>query len=144
MQIEGLRLVITDSDLNDLAFRFLPAHEKLRGLYIGIVPQGIRVTGTYQAAIGVPFESLWGVFVCEGKLAARLLTLKTGFLSLGLAQGYVLRAIAGAANIVDLSRDMLLVDLDALLHRKGVSLRTNLKFVRCGYGDLVIECGRSD
>ena len=139
MDIEALRLVATESDLNDFAFKFLPPHEKVRGISIGIIPQGVRVTGTYQAAIGSPFESLWELFVCEGKLAARLLTLKTGFLSLSLAKSYAVSAIAAAAGIVEQREQTLLLDVDALLRERGLSLQTNLSAVRCHYGSLVIE-----
>jgi hypothetical protein len=144
MHIDALRLVATESDLNDLAFKFLPPHEKVRGLRIGIVPQGIRVIGTYHAVITIPFETLWELLICEGKLATRLLTLKTGFLNVGLAKSYVVGAIAAAARIVEWRADMLLVDVDALFHDRGLPLRTNLSSVRCDYGTLVIEGGLSD
>jgi hypothetical protein len=144
MHIEALRLVATEGDLNELAYKFLPPHGKVRGLHVAIVPRGVRVTGTYQSAIALPFETLWEVLVCEGKLAARLLTLKTGFLSMGLAKSYVIGAIAAAARMVKLREDMLLVDVDALFRDRGLSLRTNLSSVRCDYGSLVIRSGRSD
>lgn len=144
MHIEALRLVATESDLNVLAFKFLPPHEKVRGLRIGIVPQGVRVTGTYDSAIAIPFETLWELLVCEGKLAARLLTLKAGFLSVGLAKSYVVGAIAAAVRMVELREDMLLVDVDALFRDRGLPLRINLGAIRCDYGSLVIESGRSD
>ncbi len=145
MHIEALRLVATESDLNDLALKFLPPREKVRGLRIGIVPQGVRVSGTYQTAIAIPFETLWEVLVCDGKLGARLLTLRTGFLSMGLAKSYVVGAIAaGADRIVEMREDILLVDIDALCRDRGLPLRTNLSSVRCDYGSLIIESSQSD
>ena len=141
MHIESLRLVATEGDLNELASRFLPRPEKISDLRIALVPQGIRITGAYQAAIRIPFETLWKISVCEGKLAVRLETLKTGIVSLGLAKGYALGAIAVAAGMLELRGDMLLLDVDALLHEHGLPLRTNLASVRCDYGSLVIESG---
>jgi hypothetical protein len=144
MHIEALRLVASENDLNELMCKFLPPLKKVRGLSIGIVPQGIRIAGTYDAAIAIPFDALWEVLVCEGKLAARLISLKTGFLSVGLVKSYIVGAIAGAAGIVEWREDMLLVDVDTLLRDAGLSLQTNLSSVRCDYGSLVIESGRSD
>jgi hypothetical protein len=138
MHIESLRWVATEGDLNELAARFLPQPEKISGVRIAVVPQGIRITGAYQAAIRIPFETLWEISVCEGKLAVRLRTLKTGILSLGLAHGYVLKAVAATARMLELRGDMLLLDVDALLRERGLPLRTNLASVHCDYGSLIV------
>ncbi|MGH7930378.1 MAG: hypothetical protein ACREQV_21615 [Candidatus Binatia bacterium] len=141
MIIESLKLIVTEGDLNELASRVLPQLDKLDDLRISLISQRIRVTGTYRAAIGIPFETVWEVSVCEGKLGARLLTLKTGFLSLGLAKEYALKAIAAAARMLELRGDMLLLDADLLLREKGLPVRTNFTSVRCDYGSLILESG---
>jgi hypothetical protein len=141
MIVESLKLVVTEGDLDELASRLLPQQDKIHDLRISLVPQGIRVMGIYRAAVGIPFETAWEVSVCEGKLAGRLVALRTGILSLGLAKGYVLKAIADAAGMLELRGDTLLLDADRLLREKGLPLRTNLKFVRCDNGSLVVESG---
>jgi hypothetical protein len=139
MHLETLRLVVTEADLNALAPRFLAQIEKVRDISVAIVPQGIHVRGTYDAALPIPFDALWEVLVWQGNLAARLGRLKTGFLSLGLVRSYVVSAIAGAARIIGRHSDMLLLDVDALLAAKGVPLQTNLSSIQCHWGKLVIE-----
>jgi hypothetical protein len=139
MHLENLRLVVTDADLNALAFRFQPQIDKVRDISVAIVPEGIHVRGIYDAALAIPFDALWEVLVWEGNLAARLGRLKTGFLSLGLVRSYVVSAVAGTAKAIGRHGDMLLLDVDALLAAQGVPLQTNLSSIQCHRGSLVIE-----
>jgi hypothetical protein len=141
MIIESLKLVVTEDDLNQLASRALSQQDKIHQLRISVIPQGVRVVGNYRAAIGIPFETVWELSVCEGKLGARLVILKAAVFSLGLAKGYVLNAIAAVARQLELRGDMLLVDADLLLREKGLPVRTNLRSVHCDYGSLIIESG---
>jgi hypothetical protein len=141
MELQSLRFVATEADLNDLAANLLPPNDKVRHIQITVVPEGIRVTGTYQTVIGIPVETLWEVFIAEGKIAARLKKLKVGVLSLGLAKGYVLDAIAAAVGSVELRGESLFFDIDAFLREKGLPLHTNLRSARCDCGRLIIEGG---
>ena len=143
MQIKNLTLLASDADLNEIVSRFLPRQKKIDDVHLAIIPEGVRVTGTYHAAVGVPFAGLWSVFVHEGKLAARLASIKAGPFSLGLAKSSIVRAIAAAVPMLELRGDLLLLDVDALICEKVLPLRTNLKSIACDYGTLVIESGRS-
>jgi hypothetical protein len=139
VEIRSLTFVATEADLNELAAKIAPRLNAIRDLRLGIIPEGIRVSGTYQALFGFPFRTLWQVSVSEGKVVARLLTLKTGPLSLGLVKGYLLDAIAEAATALELRDDALVFDVNALLQEKGWPVRTNLTAIRCDQGTLTIE-----
>jgi hypothetical protein len=139
MHLENLKLIITEADLNEFALRFLPPQDKVRGLSIRLTTRGLSISGTYNAALPIPFETVWECLVWEGCLVARLTTLKTGFLSLGFGKRYVVSAIADISRIVGRHDDTLLLDVDWLLAQNGVPLRTNLSDVRCEPGKLVIE-----
>jgi hypothetical protein len=141
MIIESLKLSVTEGDLNELASKVFSHNDKIDGLRISLIPQGVRISGAYQAALRIPFETVWELSVCAGKVSARLSTLKAGALSVGMAKGYVLKAIAAAAAMLELDGDMLLLDVDSLLRQKGFPVRTNLKSVRCDYGSLILESG---
>jgi hypothetical protein len=104
-----------------------------------VLPEGVRVSGTYQTMIGVPFETLWQLCVSEGKIVATLEKLKSGLLSLGVAKSYLLRTVAGAVDMLELSGDKILLDVDLLLRNRGIPLRTNLTAIRCDYGSLTVE-----
>ena len=139
MEIQLLRFVATEADLNNLAAKLYSQKNNVRDVHINVVPQAIRVTGKYRAVIGIPFESLWDFSISDGRIAARLRKLKVGALNLGLARGYVLDAIARAVGMLKLRDRSLLFDPDALLREKGLRLRTNLSSVRCEDGHLIIE-----
>ncbi len=139
MEIQALRFVVTESDLNELTAGFVPQIRNIRDLRIAVLPEGIRVSGTYETAVRIPFETLWRLSVSEGKILVTLEKLKSGILSLALAKGYLLRAIAGTLHMLDFRDDKIILDVDLLLRNKGVPLRTNLKRVRCDYGSLTIE-----
>ena len=141
MEIQSLTFVATEADLNELAAKIPPRLNAIRDLRLAIIPEGIRVSGTYQTLFRFPVLMLWQLSVSEGKVVARLTKLKAGPLSLGLVKGYLLEAIAGAATVLELRDDALVFSVDALLREKGWAVRTNLTAIRCDYGTLTIESG---
>lgn len=141
MEIRSLTFVATEADLNELASQILPRIERIRDLRISIVPEGIRVRGTYQQLFGIRFQTLWQVSVSQGKVVARLAELKAGSLSLNFLKAYLLDTIAAAATVPELRDETLLFDVNALLQDKGWPVRTNLTSIRCDYGSLTVESG---
>jgi hypothetical protein len=143
MEIQSLRLLATEEDLNGLIAERIPQMKKIRGLRVKVLPEGISITGSYQTLIEISFEALWEVFIHEGKIAARLQRLKSGGLGMGLLKGYLLQAISSATNMIEIQGETLLFDLDVLLKERGIPLRTNLSSVRCSDGRLMIESSRA-
>ena len=72
MEIQLLRFVATEADLNNLAAKLYSQKNNVRDIHINVVPQAIRVTGKYRAIIGIPFETLWDFSISDGRIAARL------------------------------------------------------------------------
>ncbi|HEU4345962.1 MAG TPA: hypothetical protein VFU31_30795 [Candidatus Binatia bacterium] len=141
MEIQALRLFASEADLNELACRIVPRGDRIGDLRISLVPAGIRVSGTYQTAIRIPFETLWRISIAGGKIAARLEELKAGPLSLGMIKSYLLDSIAAAMPLLEIRDETLLFDVDSFVQEKGLRLRTNLTSIRCDYGALIIESG---
>jgi hypothetical protein len=141
VEIRSLTFVATEADLNELVARMAPRLNAIRDLRLAVIPEGIRVSGTYQKLLGFPFLTLWQLSVSEGKVVARLTKLKAGPLSIGLVRGYLLDAIAGAATVLELRDDALVFDVNALLQEKGWPVQTNLTSIRCDYGTLTIQSG---
>jgi hypothetical protein len=139
MEIQSLRLMVSEQDLNGLMVRLLPEMRKIRDLRLKLLRSGVSVSGIYQTFIGIPFETRWDLFVDEGKIAARLKSVKTAGLEMGLIKDYVMEAIASATNMVIVEGETVRFDVDLLLGKKGVPLRTNLTAVRCNEGSLLIE-----
>jgi hypothetical protein len=144
MHFESLRLIVTEQDVNELMSRFFPPQDKIGSLRAALLPHGLRITGIYRTVVAIPFETRWELFVQENKIAARLRALKCGILSLSLARGFVLEAIAATARRLEKREDVLLLDVDGLLREHGVPLEVNLRSARCEAGALVLESGRRE
>jgi hypothetical protein len=153
MEIQALRLLLTEQDLYRFAVDGAGAHEAVRDLRLRIVPEGIHIAGTYPTSLmDIPFATLWHLSVRDGVLLARLGRMDTGngdsaldvfsLISPGAVRATVMGAIARALRGEDGLRvegETVLVDLDRLAARRGLPLRTNLVAVRCGQGALIIE-----
>jgi hypothetical protein len=155
MEIQALRLLLTEQDLHRFAVEGAGADEVIRDLRLTIVPDGVRVAGTYPTSfVDVPFATLWHLSVRGGQLLARLGRVQTGdgngdsafdvfsLIGPGAVRATLMTAIARAVRGEDGLRvegETVLVDPDRLAARRGWPLRTNLVAVRCGQGSLVIE-----
>jgi hypothetical protein len=156
MEIQTLRLLVTETDLQDLLRKQTPGAPGVRGLAVRLVPEGVRVTGVYDASfLDVPFELLWQLSVHRGQLVARLADVQAGpglgemaldvfnLLSPGAARTVLMDAIARALQGQDFARvegETVVVDPDRLAARNGLTVRFNLVGVRCGQGSLLVEC----
>jgi hypothetical protein len=147
LEIQALRLVVTEQDLNRAVARWLPEESRDHRLQIRLAPEGVYVTGEYSLVINVAFETLWAMGISRGRLAARL----AGFRALGipvmLLKTLILEAIGQAVadeDAIEVEDDVLLLDLERWLAKQGLAVRTNLTAVRVRAEDLVIEVGTPD
>lgn len=138
MEIQLLKMDVNDADLNHLAKKIFSWPDAIRNLRYAIVPEGIRVTGTFQRFIAIPFQVLWQISVTEGKVIGRVERLKAGFLSVGFLKPYLLDVVAGATGITTCD-EMLILDVDALLADHGWPVRVNLTSISFSSGSLVLE-----
>lgn len=138
MEIQLLKLIVNDADLNRLAYQTLVWPEALRDVRFAVIPEGIRVIGTYQKFMRISFQMLWQLSVSEGKVIARIERLRAGFLSIGFIKEYVLSLLAAATNI-EIRDRLLVVDVDTLLADHGCPVRLNLSSIRCNLGSLILE-----
>jgi hypothetical protein len=143
MEIQLLKLGVSDADLNHLAYRTFVWPEAIRDVYFVVTPEGIRVTGIYQRIIGIPFQMLWQLSISEGKLVARMERVRAGFINIGFIKEYLQNLIAAATNIV-IHNGMLVSDVDALLADKGWPVRLNFTSIRCTLGSLILESWAPD
>jgi hypothetical protein len=142
MEIQALRLLVTEKDLNDLLAQHLPDDQPLENLSVRVAPEGVTVSGEYPLFVRVAFETLWEPGTQAGKVTARLTGLKAMGLPATVFKGTVLKAIEEAVHQEDwlaFDGDTIVVDVDRLLAREGIPAKTNLSAVRCQVGLLVIE-----
>lgn len=143
MEIQFLKFRVSEADLNELANKTFSWPDVIRNVRFAVVPEGVRVIGTYQRLIAIPFQVLWQVSVAEGKVIGRIERLKVGFLTLGFFKPYLLNLIAAATGIA-IRDEMLILDLDALLADRGWPIRVNLTSISFNYGSLVLESCERD
>ena len=153
MEIQALRLVLTDQDLHRMAVQGLNADFPVRELRVRVRPEGIAFSGVYPTSIvDVPFAILWQPSVRGGLLAVRLAAIQTGngdggldvfgLLGPGAVRGTVMNAVARAVqgeDSIEVHGETILVNPDRLAARRGWLLRTNLTAVQCQDGRLVLE-----
>jgi hypothetical protein len=142
MEVQALKLLITERDLSALAAKAAEQNEQLSDMQIRITTESVVVAGVLQLFMRVPFETYWQPAIREGKLAATLVELKVVGFAAGMLKGVLLRMLADEAEKEDAIRveaDTVLVDADRLLTKTGLSVRTNLSALRCVPGQLVIE-----
>jgi hypothetical protein len=144
VEIQALKLLLTENDLNQLVSRALTDVQPVRDVSVRLLPEGIGVSGIYPTALmKVRFDTLWQPFVRDGRLAARLADLKVVGIGGGLVRKVLLGILGDAARLEDALKvedDTVLFDLDRILARNGLPVRTNLTAVQCGAGTLLLVC----
>jgi hypothetical protein len=145
MEIHALKLVINEKDLNDLAARQLKRDEEVRKLRIRVTPEGVYVTGVYRMLVSVSFETLWELTTVKGKLTARLSWFKALGIPVGLFKSMVMGAVKDAVvkhDAIEVDEELVWVDIERLLAKQGLAVRTNLTGVQCRAGNLLIEAAK--
>src|SRR5262245_5662553 len=131
MEIHALKLVVTDSDLNRIAKGYLPKDAPVRKLSCRVEDGSVRIAGDYPALfVPIPFETQWELSVKDRTAVVRLVGVKVVGVPAGVLRGVILGAIGNyiaREPHVRLEDDTLIFDLDGLLQKHGVVLRTSLK-----------------
>jgi hypothetical protein len=142
MQIQALKLFVTERDVNDLVSKHLPADQPLENVAVRLTPEGVYVTGEYPLFVRVAFETLWEVGVQDRKVIARLVSLKAMGLPATVFTTTVMKALEDAAQKepwLAFHEDTVTMDVDRLLAQEGIQITTNLTAVRCADGELLVE-----
>jgi len=146
MEIQALKLLLTEHDLNLIAKRALEK-EQVRDVSIRLSTAGVHICGAYPTPfMTVRFETRWEVAAQGGKVAARLADLNVVGLPAGMLRGTIMNALAEATaqdNGLQVDGERLLFDPDRLLTNNGFKGRTNLTAVRCGAGTLLLEAAET-
>ncbi len=142
VEIQALKLLITEKDLNEMVAQHLPEDPEIRKIRIQLAAEGVYVTGVYQMLFNVPFETLWELAILGGKLSARLAGFKALGLPVTMFKSMLMNVVSdavGSIEAIEIADDSLQLDVERLLAGEGFSVRTNLTAVRCHAGHLVLE-----
>ena len=142
MEIQALRVLFTEEELNQLLARHLPKDQPVEELRLRLTPEGVYIQGAYPLFVPVAFETLWELEVCAGRVLARMVKFRALGMPVMVFRSAVLGIIAETAAKSDwlaVEQDAVFVDVDRLLAKNGLPARTNLTALRLQDGTLVIE-----
>jgi hypothetical protein len=143
MDIQSLRLRVTDADVKALLARLRPEETPVENLLVRLTPEGVVVQGDYPALMmKVAFETVWEVAADGPAVAVRLAHVKVAGLPAGVLRGVLLRMVRDATvnqPAVLVTDDTLRVHLEELAQAHGAALSVNLTRVRTGDGWLTVE-----
>jgi hypothetical protein len=142
IEIQALKLRISEQALDRVIPQILAQNPQLRELRLRLTPDGAVVSGVYHMVVNVAFSAVWALSVQGGQLAARLGELKVSGLGGGMLKPALLSALGGAVKKEDgmrLDGETLMVDIDRVLGRHGLDLRSNLAAIQCGDGYVLVE-----
>jgi hypothetical protein len=140
MEIVSLRLLLTEQDLNNLIIRFLKPPPKIRDLHVRIARSGLALAGTYETFLPIPFETIWRLFVSDGKIVARLSAVNAVRIPLHFLKPYILQALRSNSSQLDVNDESVVFDVGRLVSDCPVPIKTNLTAVYLDSQCLVLEC----
>jgi hypothetical protein len=141
MDIHALRVSISEQDLNQLAARHM-RDQPVEDISIRVAADGIRIKGVYPLFINVSFETHWELGVQAGKISARLAGIRAFGVPGNVFKSAIMKLVADAAHQHDwlqMERDIILADVERLLLKNGIAVRTNFTAIACQDGLIVIE-----
>lgn len=145
MELELLRLIVTDDDLNRELARHQPADMSLENLTARILPEGIRVAGSYSFMVmSLSFETLWTLTVKGDTVEAHLTDLEVAGFPATKLRSLLLKVLYDSIPSkpgIDIKDDILRIDITELLKSEKIPLRVNLAGIDCQQGKLVVRVG---
>jgi hypothetical protein len=146
MEIQSLRLFISEQDAAELVARCAPPDSPVKKVRVRITPEGVRVSGEYPTLLAnMPFETQWRLGVVDGRVEVRLADLSAAGLPAGPLRGLVLRALDDqiAAPGIRVTDEAILVDVQEVVRRQEppVTLAFLVRSVACVEGGLQVEAG---
>ncbi len=144
MEIQALRLTITESDLNGLAKRHLPADQPIEDLKIVLAPDGVHVTGQYEFFFNVGFETVWEVGVRDGVAVVKLAHFTAMGIPGNIFKSAVMKEIekvAASEPWIRVVGDEILADLEQGAAKHGLAFKLHLKAITAQAGAVEVEAG---
>lgn len=145
MDIQTLKLFVSEQELNELVRQNQPPEAPVKNLSVRVTAEGVRVSGEVTMMITMGFESLWRPGVVDGKAAAHLVGLTAAGFPATPLRRFVLDALKDAIKdpAVVVTDDAILVDVQDLVKREKlpVNLRFDVQALRCVEGGVEAEAG---
>jgi hypothetical protein len=146
MEIQTLRLFISEAEANELIAHHQPPDVPVKNLQVEFTAEGVRISGEYPTLLmNMPFETLWQLAVNDGRVEARLVDLSAAKLPAGPLRSVVLRALGDhiAEPGVSATDEAIVLDVRELVRRQKPPVRLDfaVQAVTCTTGGLIVEAG---
>lgn len=145
MEIQSLKLFLTEDELNNLARQHTPPTEGLADVRLSITSEGVVVQGQYEAGFfKVPFETTWQIAAAGPELHVKLASIRVAGLPGGILRGALMKMARDAVEDkpgIRVTDDAIIVHVPDALRPHGVQLRIHFVVVRLSIKALVVEAG---
>src|SRR6476659_6277723 len=99
MQIQALKLLVTDAHLAELLARHVRAGDAIEDFEARFTPEGVVVSGKYPTSFfKVPFETTWQVEPAGPELRVRLVDVKVAGLPGNILRGALMKMVHDTAE----------------------------------------------
>mgnify|MGYP001167495683 CR=1 FL=1 len=146
MDIQTLKIYVTDQELQELARKFLPPDAPVKNFAIKAAADGVRVSGEIATPMmPVPFESLWQPAVEGGRVTAKLAGLSAAGFPATPLRALVLDLVKGQIKepFIEVQEESIVVDVQDLVKRQDLPLavRFEVRAIHCLEGGILVEAG---
>jgi len=145
MEMQSLKLVVTDDDLAALLALAPPPGDPIEDLEAGFTPEGVAVSGRYPTPFfPVAFETLWQVAAAGPVVRAKLASVRVLGLPGNVLGGALMKMIRDAVEGkpgVRVEDDSVVIHLAEAVKPHGIDLVVNFISVRLSEGAALIESG---
>lgn len=145
MDIQTLRLFVSEQELNELVRQHQPADAPVKNLSVRVTLEGVRVSGEATVMMTMSFESVWRPAVVGGKVTVELVELTAAGFPATILRPLVMGALRDAVKdaAVQVTDEAIVVDVQELVRRERlpVNVRFEVQSVRCVDGGVVAEAG---
>jgi len=146
MDIQALKVFISERELQDLAVQNQPAEAPVKNITVRVTPDGVHVAGEFPTMMmNMSFDSLWKPDVRDGKLTVHLAHLTAAGFPATMLRPLVLGALKDAIKepFVQVVDEAVVVDLQEFVREQKLPVAVTfvLQAVRCVEGGVVAEVG---
>ena len=147
MEIQSLKLLLTDADLEAFLTKSPPTDEPIEDLQARFSPDGVVVSGRYPTPFfAVNFETTWQLIAAGPEVRAKLVNVRVLGLPGNVLSGALMKmirdAVEGRAG-VRVDGETVVVHVAEAARPLGVEVLVDFTAVRLSIGAAVIEVGSS-
>jgi hypothetical protein len=146
MDIQALKVFISEQELQDLAHQNQPPDTPVKNITVRVKPDGVRVAGEFPTMMmNMSFESVWKPDVADGKVTVHLTHLTAAGFPATMLRPLVLGALKDAIKepFIQVLDEAVVVDVQEFVREQKLPVVVTfaVQAVRCVEGGVVAEAG---